>query len=159
MDVVVAAVIGLIGGYLIARVQARLDLAQWRRDRLLEFCADLLAACNVIGEKGQDIVDGLDVPYPEEDMRELLHAQQCVRLLGRPIADSAYKCAVAYAAVLRDAYGKAGNPQAANPNFDSANHAAGRFAADAHDFILGGKKPPKKSAPATPAPAAGAAAP
>jgi hypothetical protein len=145
------ALIGLIGGYVLAQVQGRLDLAQWRRDRLLQFCADLLAACNEVTDKAQDILNGEDVPYPREEMRRLMHAYQCVHLLSRELDKAASKCGTAHAALLRDAYGRAANPQA-DPDFMAANLAAGRFASDAHDLLRGIRA--KKTANAQPPAAA-----
>jgi hypothetical protein len=65
-----------------------------------------------------------------------MHAYQCVHLLSRELSASANRCGTAYMAVIRDAYGHAGNATQQAPDFDAASRSAGRFASDVNVILL-----------------------
>ncbi len=137
---IVVAALGIAGGYFGARWRARSDLAQWQRERLLEFCADLLAAGGDLRDASWEIGQGNDVPYPAETMRNLAHAYACVTLLSQELSNFANRSATAYADLVRRAYAKAGNPDQPAPDFDAAATNAGRFAREANHVLLGVRK-------------------
>ncbi len=130
------AAVGFSGGFFSARWQAGTAREQWRRERLLEFCADLLAAGTELYDLGGVIRAGDDVPYPAEAARKLMHSYQCVHLLSRELSPTANRCATAYMAVIRDAYGHAGDAAQPAPNFDTASTNAGLFASDVNSVLL-----------------------
>ena len=78
------------GGYLGSRLQARNELAQWRRDRLLQFCADLLAAGAELEDVARTAAGGEDVPYPREAFNHVRLARSRVMLLSEELGDIAY---------------------------------------------------------------------
>jgi hypothetical protein len=77
---VIGAGAGFIGGYLSAHWRARSDLAQWRRDRLLVFCGDLIAAGREL--LGQGWEGEGQRGYPTETVRRFDGAVALVLLLG-----------------------------------------------------------------------------
>lgn len=93
VTLVVAAIgagAGFIGGFLSARWQARNDLAQWRRDRLLQFCADLLAAGAELEDVARTAAGGEEVPYPREAFNHIRLARSRVMLLSEELGDIAF---------------------------------------------------------------------
>jgi hypothetical protein len=134
---IVVAVIGIAGVYVGTRLQARTGLAQWRRERLLEFCADLLAAGRQLMDTGWEIeAKHGDVMYPIESTQQLGHAYACVTLLSDELNDSAHELVMAHMDLVRRAYAKAGDPQQPSPDVDAASRSAGRFARAARDVIM-----------------------
>jgi hypothetical protein len=88
---VIAAVIGavaaFVGGYFAGRWQARNTLAQWRRERLLQFCADLVAVGGELADLGRTAPDR----YPIEIAQRFRNAVACVLLLGgEDLSDAAF---------------------------------------------------------------------
>jgi hypothetical protein len=53
----IGAAAAFIGGFLNARFAARSNLAQWRRDRLLTFCVDLVSAGREISRYTNSLTD------------------------------------------------------------------------------------------------------
>jgi len=81
---------GFAGGYFGARWQAGTNLAQWRRDRLLQFCADLLAAGLELTDIGRGLLVGESYPPNKmEATKRLEHAVSCVWLLSGELAEPA----------------------------------------------------------------------
>jgi hypothetical protein len=134
--IVVALIAGPIG-YFSARWQARNDLAQWRRDRILEFSSDLLASGGELTDHGWDIVEqGEDVPYPTEIMRKVQHAVACISLLSRDLRKPASDCAVAHAQVVKKAYEHAHDANLPGADFDAAATSAVVFTQNAHRILV-----------------------
>lgn len=134
--IVVALIAGPIG-YFSAKWQGRNDLAQWRRDRLLEFSSDLLASGSELVDRGWDIVEqGEDVPYPTETMRKLGHAVACISLLSSELRKSASDCAVAHAQVVKKSYDHAHDANLPGADFDAASTSAVAFTKDAHRILV-----------------------
>jgi hypothetical protein len=132
----VAFIAGPIG-YFSARWRGRNDLAQWRRDRLLEFSSDLLASGGELIDKGWDIVEqGEDVPYPSETMRKVQHAVACISLLSSELRKPASDCAVAHAQVVKQAYDHAHDANLPGADFDAAATSAAGFARKAHRILV-----------------------
>src|SRR2546426_196849 len=91
---IVVAALGIAGGYLVARWQARYGLEQWRRERLLEFCADLVAA-------GSKASGGGKTKWTFDEMNRLDHAIGCIRLLSEDLARPALNYQGAIFGVVR----------------------------------------------------------
>jgi hypothetical protein len=112
----IAAGAGFAGGYLGSRWQAESELAQWRRDQLLRFCADLLAAGAEATEAATDIHMGSEVIYPKEMMRRFQHASGCVRLL----TDELEEPALAYVESLNEVLDTAPPEEGKDAEFGAA---------------------------------------
>lgn len=69
--------IGFAGGFLSARWQAGNNLEQWRRDKLLGFCSDLLAATTDLTQ-----LSDRGTAFPEAKWERLLNLEKCVLLLS-----------------------------------------------------------------------------
>jgi hypothetical protein len=133
--IVVALIAGPIG-YFSARWQGRNDLAQWRRDRLLEFCTDLIASGGELVDLGWDITEGQDVPYPVETMRKLQHAVARISLLSIELRKPSSNAATAYADVLKRAYEHANDPNKPGADFDAASTTVVEFTKIAHRILV-----------------------
>jgi hypothetical protein len=72
---------GFAGGYLSARWQARSNLEQWRRDKLLGFCSDLVAATAELTQ-----FSNWNKPFPEEKAQRMRITQKCVLLLSEELS-------------------------------------------------------------------------
>ena len=79
---IVVAAIAFIGGYYSSRWQARHALEQWRRERLLEFCSDLLAA-------GNEITDFAWESGPTATVQRMRRAFASILLLSEELGDAA----------------------------------------------------------------------
>ena len=86
----IAAGAGFAGGYLGSRWQAESNLAQWRRDRLLQFCADLLAAGGELEDLGRAAAGGEVIPYPKEAFNRMRLARSRVLLLSDELGAIAF---------------------------------------------------------------------
>ena len=130
---VIGAGAGFISGYLSARWLARNDLAQWRRDRLLQYCSDILTVSNeLFAARPAPGVPGNSTP-PIETLRQLNRALYHVMLLG----DELMGPANAYVdAAINVANSRFRNPGA---NHDAATRKFGRsqglFLRAAHDHL------------------------
>lgn len=81
---------GFAGGYFGARWQAGTNLAEWRRDQLLQFCADLLAAGREITDRSGLILAEFEEPRADpEPVTRIDHARACVELLSKELSDPA----------------------------------------------------------------------
>lgn len=91
----VAPAAALIGVGLGSRLTASSAEAHWRRDRLLDFCAELIAAGQEASRESRKVADELAAdpesqpPYPHEATEHLHRALGSVRLLSPGLADPA----------------------------------------------------------------------
>lgn len=92
----IAAAAGFAGGYLGSRWQAETNRAQWRRDQLLQFCADLLAAGGEVVDVANALKRGEKQDWPTDALRRVSHAYECISLLSRELSSLAnnYRSAV-----------------------------------------------------------------
>jgi hypothetical protein len=124
---------GFIGGYLSARWRARNDLAQWRRDRLLTYCVDLISGGREISVRVWRPQD----PYPQEAVQRLDDAVGGILLLGgQELDDLAFAYQSAVLDALNDQLGVAARPQNAKPPLEVAANAQGAFLWKAHNLLL-----------------------
>jgi hypothetical protein len=93
----IAAAAGFVGAYLGSRWQAKTNLAQWRREKLLEYCSDLVAGSNamtaVIGQ-----IEGGTADSASAEMHNLLQAYGAIALLSvelQPVAKTVVDAQVA----------------------------------------------------------------
>jgi hypothetical protein len=140
---IVVAAIGIGGVSVGARLQSRSSLAQWRRDRLLQFCADLVAAGReLVGRRWET-----DDPrrYPTETIQRLDHAVACVLLLGGQDLD---KPAFAYQGAVLDALNAAIGPdsdsQKKEQTLKTAVEAQANFLWLAHNLLLDSAEKPRR---------------
>ncbi len=119
---------GFIGGYLSARWQARNDLAQWRRDRLLQYCADLVAA-------GVQLSEYEDKEFPHEASTRLQHAKACVFMLSEELSDPAQGYLIATLELLREKFRVPEDKKRHDAATKKYGKAEGRFLRDAHDYL------------------------
>jgi hypothetical protein len=114
VDLIIAAFVGaaiaLIGTYIGPRLQAKAERAQWRRDRLLQFCADFLAASGSVVEVGRQIQDGKQPDYPVDAVGRLEHAYACICLLSDVLAESAHNHLVATVGLMTKTQADIGPP-------------------------------------------------
>jgi hypothetical protein len=138
---VVAALIAFVGGFFGARWQARNNLAQWRRDKLLEFCAGLLAAGAELDDLGRASGGGEDLPYPKEAFNQTRLARSRVLLLSEELGFIAFdytKMAMAFVLKGRQ------RPLDLDGFTESAQklgQSQGRFLRAAHDHLRDRPKP------------------
>jgi hypothetical protein len=92
----IAAGFGFTGGYYGSRWQAETNLAQWRRDQLLQFSAAILAAGETIMDFTRGAAHNPTVAAPDQADYELVHAWNRIRLLGTEleIASGLYVTAI-----------------------------------------------------------------
>jgi hypothetical protein len=135
---IIVAGIAFAGGYFSAQWQARHALAQWRRERLLEFCSDLLAAGNEIIDVAWDYAGG--ELYPTEETQRLQRAFASILLLSDELSDDAraYSDAVhdALAEVMKAIRDNANNRPEREATRKKAQGAGGRFTAKAQFLLL-----------------------
>jgi hypothetical protein len=128
----VGAAATLIGVYLGPQLQARHELAQWRRERLLELCSDLLVA-------GTDIVqigfNRTKEKSPIEVENRLHYAYSGITLLSDELEDSALACRTASMAVFNS------NDTGREAAYNAANAAFGQFYRDAHNVLFDKRRP------------------
>src|SRR5689334_3467972 len=91
-------VIALGGVYLGSQWEAQRNLAQWRRERLLEFCSDLLAAGNEIVNVGWDVKASA---FPEEAKQRLDRALSGILLLSDELSNDAFEFSETVARALK----------------------------------------------------------
>lgn len=134
---------GFGGGFFGARWQARHTLAQLRRDRLLQFCADLLAAGGELLRA--NVVKVEDRRYPVETMQRFAHAVACVVLLGGQDLDEP---AFAHQDAVLAAFGEAVDPNSDPSKQDQALKAAATCQAQfmwlAHNLLLNTPRNPRR---------------
>lgn len=98
----VAAAAGFVGAYLGSRWQAKTNLAQWRREKLLEYCSDLVAGSNamtaVIGQ-----IEGGTADSASAEIHSLLQAYGAIALLSVELQPIAMTVVDAQMASLREA--------------------------------------------------------
>jgi hypothetical protein len=129
---IAVAIIGVTGGYLGARWRARTELAQWRRERLLEFCANLVAA-------GRELlwllVESGERRYPSETVRRFDHAVACVLLVGGTDLDTPV---FAYQSAVLDAVNAAlaADPQKQTKAYETAIERQASLLVMAHNLLL-----------------------
>jgi hypothetical protein len=136
------AATGFVGGYFSARWQAGAAREQWRRERLLEFCADLVAA-------GRELVglhwETKERRYPIEAVHRLDHAVACVLLLGGTDLDDP---AFAYQSAVLDAinaqFAPDSDPQRVQATLKSATDCQATFLWLAHNLLLGTTTKPSR---------------
>lgn len=129
----IAAAAGFAGGYFGSRWQAETALAQWRRDKLLQFCGDYLAAQKKLIDASWSRVDDADVEFPEETSNLMLQAHSSIRLLSTELEQFASACTKnTFAAWNAVAHGQ-GNIGMA---LDLAGSAMGQFVAEAHVELM-----------------------
>lgn len=97
----IAATAGFAGAYLGSRWQAATNLAQWRREKLLDYSSDLLAASNemtaVIGR-----IEGGTADSASEEMHHLYQAYGAIALLSVDLQPAARSLVDAQRASLRE---------------------------------------------------------
>jgi hypothetical protein len=124
---------GFVGGFLSARWQARNDLAQWRRDRLLTFCVDLVSA-------GRDLSVRLskpEDPYPQELVQRLDDGVAGILLLaGQELDKLAFAYQSAVLDVVDDSRGVTPGRTAAKPVLQVAAENEGAFLWTANNLLL-----------------------
>ncbi len=82
----IGAVAALGGVFFGSRWQARHELEQWRRDKLLQYCSDLLAAAREISGLTMRILPGAEVQVPQEKLDQLYHLRWCILLLSEELS-------------------------------------------------------------------------
>jgi hypothetical protein len=139
---VIGAGAGFIGGYLSARWRTRSELAQWRRDRLLVFCADLIAAGRELLGQGWEEEQR---QYPTDAVRRLDQALALVLLLGGQDLDDP---AFAYQGKVMDALNAAvaldGDPEKRDQTVKTALEAQASFLWLAHNLLLAIPQDPRR---------------
>lgn len=130
----IGATAALAGVFFGARWQAEGELAHWRRDRLLQFCSDFLAAGAEAIDAGWAIQGGDRAKYPQDAERKMRHFRACIFMLAPQLDDWA------------DAYSKAVHELlTAKPktlkgrvklSWDTGYHQA-RFAGEARKELVG----------------------
>ncbi len=92
---ILIALIGIIGafvgGYFGARWQAGRNLAQWRRDRLLQFSSDLMAAGIEIENYARTVHAGGQAESAIQAEDRLNHAFNCIKLLSSELDSNAFQ--------------------------------------------------------------------
>ena len=138
---IIVAIIAFVGGYYSARWQARHTLAQWRRDRLLQFCSDLMAA-------GNEIVDfaweSRTSAYPNAQVQRMRRAFASILLLSEELADDAngyvHAVEITLVAFMRNVDKGAADVDHLDDDVlasaAKAKGAAGRLTATAHYVLL-----------------------
>jgi hypothetical protein len=143
MEVLVAIVVALIaagagfaGGYYSAKWKAESDLEQWRREKLLAFCADFLAASGEIINVGQSIQDFKNPPFPTEIVGRFMQAHAGICLLSDQLAASAQKVLTSALKILVEGPVVTDNLAESSPAIARTYATRGLFLRAAHDFLL-----------------------
>jgi len=141
----IAAAAAFVGGYSGARWQAQGNLAQWRRERLLQFCADLLAATREIAEYCWELERGHATRDQNELHRRTELAYASISLLSDCLAARSYELNSAYLALLDEATSKKPDSKKLKDLHKAAAEASGMFTIQAQHVLL--SVPEGKSVP------------
>ncbi|MFI5282475.1 MAG: hypothetical protein ACHQ0J_05030 [Candidatus Dormibacterales bacterium] len=145
--VILAAVIGALaaftGGYFGSRWQAESELAQWRRDQLLQICADVLAAGPQVMDSATDVTPTSKPPWPSEPVNRLMRAGSTIRLLSEDLYGPASAYSNAILAFLSEARATGGKSNSYEKG--KALGLMARAFADAARQVL--MRPPQRSGP------------
>ena len=135
---------GLGGVWLGGRLAAGTAQEQWRRDRLLQFCVDLIAACNDVTREARTIHDllyvdpGLEPPYPNEQIHRMRAATATIRLLSQELEGPATNWTLFVMKVVQAAVRDDGTFE---DEYKHAAHLEGVFQRAAHDRLTGIDRP------------------
>jgi hypothetical protein len=119
-------------------------MEQWRRDRLLQFCVDLVAACHDVTRDARTIHDllfedpGLEPPYPHEQLQRMHAATATIRLLSQELDPLATTWIQAVLGVVQAAFRDDGTFEKAQGD---AAQLEGEFQRAAHDLLTGIDRP------------------
>jgi hypothetical protein len=135
---------GLGGVWLGHQLSAGSAQEQWRRDRLLQFCVDLIAACHEVTTEARTIHDklyedpGLEPPYPLEQIQRMQAATATIRLLSQELDWPATNWTRFVVQVVNAAVQNDGTFEEAHGH---AAHLEGVFQRAAHDRLTGIDRP------------------
>lgn len=144
LQVVLAGLVpasALGGVWLGARLSTDQAATQWRRDRLLQFCSDLIAACHEVISRAGRIHDAMpeidaahDPQYPHDEVQRMQHAVGTVRLLSEGLEPFAFELEKSVMSLL----GKATKDEGAfMVAYGTAGEAEGKFQKAAYEELRG----------------------
>jgi hypothetical protein len=130
----VSALLGVLVG---SRQAAGTATAQWRRDRLLQFCADLLAAGDEVVTEAREMEEEREtkIPrraYPAAAIHRLQHSLGCVRLLSAELSPVATYYVTSAIDVLTVAEGSGAE---FNAGIGRYGNASGKFQRAAYEHL------------------------
>jgi hypothetical protein len=132
----IAAGAGFIGGYLGSKWNAETELAQWQRDRLLQYCSDLLAAAGEIVDVGRDIQEGKQPPFPYEASRRMEHAVGGISLLSFQLHNPASDFAKKTLEIMKEPHMQLSAGHHLTPAMDRSAKARGLYMRRSHDLLM-----------------------
>jgi hypothetical protein len=135
---------GFAGGYFGARWKAGTDLAQWRRDRVLEFCGDYLAAGDELKLVGVEMKDGGNPSWPIAGIARLGQASGKLFLLSADLIEpvTAYNKALLELLKVARSLPKE-KPDAPIPAIEAVSHAQAIFLLRASEVLTIPPQPPE----------------
>jgi hypothetical protein len=137
VGIVLISVVGsFVGGYFGARWKAGTDLAQWRRDRLLQFCADFLEAGKELIDFAYSLEEGQPFQHPQDVDNRLLHAWARIRLLSEELGAYALKAQQDISHVLAIAEATGELRQHLDAAIDASAQSYGILLGAAHDVLM-----------------------